>query len=268
MIAPPNIGIPCGEHVWGRSPAGSRPAAWRGRPLVGEAGVSGRVGLTVEDVAEHGVQRQPGADRHPDRRPGAGAARQRCRQGGSARISGRGHLDELVWAARRCPGHLEEDLLEGAFGSSASCDVDPGTDQRPDHSGVRRAGRRAAPVAVELAPSSPAIRMATASARSTGATRTRSGARPAARPPWTPTSSLPSEMTPTRSQISSTSASRWLDSSTVWPPCGQVDDEAPACRPCRPGRARWSARRARSARARPSARRRRRAAASCRASRP
>ena len=114
---------------------------------------------------------------------------------------------------------------------SARCDlvhVDAGArPARGPASGAASAGRSSVQVRrrARRTPSSPATRIATASAASSGVARTRSVAPPRSSATVDSRSSRPPLITPTRSQISCTSASRWLDSSTVWPPRASDDDQ-------------------------------------------
>ncbi len=199
--------------------------------LVGEAEVAGPVRQVAEEVPEHQGESDPGAERAPRRRAtcAAGAARPAC----CARSPGL--LDQPSVVPRCRPsvvgasaGHLEEDLLEGAFGGGRPRARRRRRDQRRGRvrARPRRPASSSSPSGVRLTASSPADAHRHGDRRVLAASRAPAGSRsPRSSSTVDSRSSRPPLITPTRSQISCTSVSRWLDSSTVWPPRASDDDE-------------------------------------------
>src|SRR5690606_133220 len=195
------------------------------------------VGDVVEHIAEREVQQQPGADEYPHRRPlpqpqplGSAAGdqcrpwpaywlRRRAARGGRFRPGfGTHHTTSSVVA---------EFSVEVISKKTSSRDR---SEKRTSYTAVSASisartssGARSAPTST-LTPSSSSCTASslatcidTARARSTGVARTNSDRPPRRSSTVLSVSRRPSEMTPTRSQISWTSLSRWLESKTVWP---------------------------------------------------
>ena len=218
-------------------------------PAVAPGPVAGAVGHVVEHVAERQVQGNQTPIEHPDR-PASGAAaaaRPECCRSTT-----------FIACSSRCLQRRPPVIAKNTSSSVRSRRVTSSTSTPARTSartsvGAGRVRRARPPSPVHDRPaSSPPTAARRPSAGPAARPRTQQRGRAAQLGDRALGEQPAAGITPTRSQICSTSPSRWLESTTVWPPAAEVDGSGRACRPCRPGPGRWSARRGSSSSGSPS----------------